>query len=73
MWGQQCGDSRDSHPLLKLAAPHKLFTMSSDLREDYGYDIAADGQRRADANQSAPMNLTVVQKWSTEFKDKQKP
>ncbi len=47
--------------------------MSSDLREDYGYDIAADGQRRADANQSAPMNLTVVQKWSTEFKDKQKP
>lgn len=66
-----------SHPVLALAAPHKLFTMSSDLKGDYGYDVTADGQRflvvrRADANQSAPVNLTVVQNWFAEFKDRQK-
>ena len=66
-----------SHPVLTLSAPHKLLTISSDLKGDYGYDMTADGQRllfvsRADVNQSAPVNLTVVQNWFAEFKDRQK-
>jgi len=66
-----------NHPALTLSAPHKLLSISSDLKVDYGYDITADGQRflfvgRSDANQSAPVNLTVVQNWFAEFKDRQK-
>jgi serine/threonine protein kinase len=66
-----------THPVLTLAAPRKLFTVSSDFKGDYGYDLTADGRRflfvrRADTNQSAPVNLTVVQNWFGEFKDRQK-
>ena len=66
-----------SHPVLTLSAPRKLLTIWSDLKWDYGYDITADGQRslfvsRADANQSAPVNLTVIQNWFAEFKDRRK-
>ncbi len=66
-----------SHPVLTLGAPHQFFSISSDFRGDYGYDVTAKEQRflfvrRADANQSAPVNLTVVQNWFAEFKDRQK-
>ncbi len=66
-----------SHPVFTLSAPHKLLTISNDLKGEYGYDMTADGQRflfvsRADANRSAPVNLTVVQNWFAEFKDRQK-